>query len=366
MSDKKRHKIKINTSVFPQGEIIIETSLFDQKMMELVSTKEDHVRRALIELGWTPPPADQPEERKFQDICQLFGVTPAPEEESPDFNADDRDPQLAALSEKYVWSIGGRGLSTSLGVQTRRLIGEAFRAGYRAATLIVEAGKALSAPAVPSIEALRVIPMKKGFNADQASGFYAALDLMEGKKTVEDIALTAPVPDEAPLAMDVGEKCVVCRRINCTGGGEPHKARSNRLSDAPPVPPTVDYSINKELYQDVFEWAAYHGVTLLETEIGDLIDIVEKHRNLLRPVDQREDYWKPISEIDKEEGKHRIVWIEHNPALGHKPEYSHATIAYWTNHNGGGWVWNGLAGIITHYLPQDKIHGPMRKILKGE
>jgi hypothetical protein len=37
------------------------------------------------------------------------------------------------LATRYVWRVHGRGLSTSVGVHTRRLIKAAYKAGYRAA-----------------------------------------------------------------------------------------------------------------------------------------------------------------------------------------------------------------------------------------
>ena len=44
----------------------------------------------------------------------------------------EEDIELAGLAEKYCWSIHGRGLSTSLGVHTRRLIKQAYTDGYKA------------------------------------------------------------------------------------------------------------------------------------------------------------------------------------------------------------------------------------------
>ena len=40
------------------------------------------------------------------------------------------DEEMAALAEKYVWSVHGRGASTSVGHQTRQLIRDAFAAGF--------------------------------------------------------------------------------------------------------------------------------------------------------------------------------------------------------------------------------------------
>jgi hypothetical protein len=39
---------------------------------------------------------------------------------------------LVALAWRYVWRHHGRGLSTSVGVHTRRLIAKAYATGYRA------------------------------------------------------------------------------------------------------------------------------------------------------------------------------------------------------------------------------------------
>jgi len=43
------------------------------------------------------------------------------------------DEGLAGKAEEYVWKYNGRGLSTSVGVQTRKLMQDAFMDGYRAA-----------------------------------------------------------------------------------------------------------------------------------------------------------------------------------------------------------------------------------------
>jgi len=40
--------------------------------------------------------------------------------------------ETATRAWRYVWRHHGRGLSTSVGVHTRRLIAKAFVAGYRA------------------------------------------------------------------------------------------------------------------------------------------------------------------------------------------------------------------------------------------
>jgi hypothetical protein len=42
---------------------------------------------------------------------------------------------------------------------------------------------------------------------------------------------------------------------------------------------------------------------------------------------------------------------QHNPKLGHKPDYAHSAEAKWIDHNGGGWTWEGLCGVITHWKP---------------
>ena len=60
--------------------------------------------------------------------------------------------------------------------------------------------------------------------------------------------------------------------------------------------------------------------------------------------------WRPI-ETAPHDGTHVLVWVKANPELGHPANYSHAVDAYWTPHNKGGWVWHGVAGNITHWMP---------------
>lgn len=60
--------------------------------------------------------------------------------------------------------------------------------------------------------------------------------------------------------------------------------------------------------------------------------------------------WMPIESAPKD-GTRILIWIEHEPKLGHLPEYSHAAIGAWTNHNKGGWTWMGILGNVTHWQP---------------
>jgi hypothetical protein len=59
------HRIVINTYTTADGGIITEQEFRDMndivvsKMRESFSVKEEHIRKALIALGWTPPP-DEP------------------------------------------------------------------------------------------------------------------------------------------------------------------------------------------------------------------------------------------------------------------------------------------------------------------
>lgn len=60
--------------------------------------------------------------------------------------------------------------------------------------------------------------------------------------------------------------------------------------------------------------------------------------------------WRPIESAPRD-GTEILVWVGHNPLNGHKPEWSHMAHARWTKHNNGGWVWEGLCGLITHWMP---------------
>jgi len=61
--------------------------------------------------------------------------------------------------------------------------------------------------------------------------------------------------------------------------------------------------------------------------------------------------WMPISEAPKDDETPVLVWVAADPMRGQRHEDSHYTIAYWTKHNSGGWVWYGLAGNITRFRP---------------
>jgi len=75
-------------------------------------------------------------------------------------------------------------------------------------SVVLEAARRYAAlPHCPDGDSLRVIPAKKLFNADQASGFYCALDLISGKKTVDDIPeqpIAATESTRADLAPQAG------------------------------------------------------------------------------------------------------------------------------------------------------------------
>lgn len=59
--------------------------------------------------------------------------------------------------------------------------------------------------------------------------------------------------------------------------------------------------------------------------------------------------WQPSKTAPKD-GTWIIAWVSPIPHI-HDPQDGHPALAYWTTHNGGGWVWNGLAGNISHWQP---------------
>lgn len=55
------HTIDVRTSVYPEGliitEVIEDLGIYrDRIMRQVVNTKDQQVREALIKMGWTPPP----------------------------------------------------------------------------------------------------------------------------------------------------------------------------------------------------------------------------------------------------------------------------------------------------------------------
>ena len=49
---------KVDTSIGLQGEIEQITEVMGQQERFLIQTRSDHIRNALIDLGWTPPEGD--------------------------------------------------------------------------------------------------------------------------------------------------------------------------------------------------------------------------------------------------------------------------------------------------------------------
>lgn len=57
--------IDVRTSVYPEGlivtEVIGDTGTHHERLMrQVMDTKDQHIREALIKLGWTPPDAAKP------------------------------------------------------------------------------------------------------------------------------------------------------------------------------------------------------------------------------------------------------------------------------------------------------------------
>lgn len=53
--------IDVRTSVYPEGlivtEVIEDLGVYRERIMrQVVNTKDQQIREALIKLGWTPPP----------------------------------------------------------------------------------------------------------------------------------------------------------------------------------------------------------------------------------------------------------------------------------------------------------------------
>ncbi len=63
--------------------------------------------------------------------------------------------------------------------------------------------------------------------------------------------------------------------------------------------------------------------------------------------------WQPIETAPKVVDETVLLRIEHiNFAVatgGDKRRWEEVVTAYWTDFNGGGWVWHGLAGTPTHW-----------------
>lgn len=55
-------KITVNTKMYGDGRIEHETKdIHNQIIREVMYTKEEQTKKALIALGWTPPPSDMME-----------------------------------------------------------------------------------------------------------------------------------------------------------------------------------------------------------------------------------------------------------------------------------------------------------------
>lgn len=66
------------------------------------------------------------------------------------------------------------------------------------------------------------------------------------------------------------------------------------------------------------------------------------------------DGWRPMSEAPKD-GTRVLLWVVHPSARYSKDAigdgYAAPVIAYWTDHNSGGWVWHGVGGEFTAWQP---------------
>ena len=65
--------------------------------------------------------------------------------------------------------------------------------------------------------------------------------------------------------------------------------------------------------------------------------------------------WVPIGDAVRVEGEYCRLWVVHQNA-GFDPDpiangWAAECQGYWTGFNGGGWVWYGLCGTVTHWKP---------------
>ena len=64
--------------------------------------------------------------------------------------------------------------------------------------------------------------------------------------------------------------------------------------------------------------------------------------------------WQPIETVPKD-GRQVLLWVVHpNAQFSADPiadGWAGACVGYWTDHNNGGFVWNGLAGAIKYWMP---------------
>ena len=64
--------------------------------------------------------------------------------------------------------------------------------------------------------------------------------------------------------------------------------------------------------------------------------------------------WRTIDSAPKD-GTEVLLWVVHEMAKRCRDPiaegYAAACVGYWTDFNTGGWVWNGLCGTITHWMP---------------
>ena len=68
--------------------------------------------------------------------------------------------------------------------------------------------------------------------------------------------------------------------------------------------------------------------------------------------------WRAIDSAPKIEGTKIFAWCVHANAKfcddPIKDGYEGAVVAEWTDFNHGGWVWHGMCGQFTHWMPYDE------------
>lgn len=163
-----------------------------------------------------------------------------------------------------------------------------------------------------------------------------------------DAALSALAVAEA---VEPGDWVLVPRQAIIESNEYESAAASAYIAMLAASPPPASSPKVSEMVEQAFRDGLVYATSIVVTD-PDEAWRTSRGRAALSP-DIQGDGWQPITTARKVVNETVLLRLEHvNYAIAspdEKHRWEEVCTAYWTDFNGGGWVWHGLAGTPTHW-----------------